>query len=59
MKALESEGVADQPTSSGTQVHVLTAYEPYEFDAIPNVGVRHADRHHRLGWGHINGCGRE
>jgi len=27
--------------------------------AIPDVRVRHADRHHRLWRGHVDSCGRE
>jgi hypothetical protein len=49
VKALEPPRLANCPTSSGPKVHVLAAHKANIFDAIPDIRVRHADRHHRLG----------
>jgi hypothetical protein len=57
MKAVEADAVANQPTSSRSQVHVLTAHKAYVFDAIPDIGWGHADfdADHWLGYGDTYG----
>ena len=59
VKAVETDGVADQPNLTGAKVHILAAHHADVFDTIPDVRVRHADRHYRLGRGHIDPCGLE
>ena len=53
----EHDRVADQPTSSRTQVHILAAHHADIFDAVPGIIIGHADRHDRFrrGYGYRGG----
>jgi hypothetical protein len=59
VKAVETDGVADQPNLTWAKVQIPVAHHADVFDTIPDVRVRHADRYHRLGRGHIDQCGLE
>ena len=47
VKAIEPPRLADQPASARPQIHIPTADEANKFEAVPNIGVRHADLDHR------------
>jgi hypothetical protein len=46
VKAVESVGVADQPTTTSPEIHILAAHEAYILDAIPGIGWGHSDLDH-------------
>jgi hypothetical protein len=54
VKASEDDRITDQPGSTRSQVIVIASHHSHVFDSIPDIGVRHPDRHLGHGWRYVH-----
>jgi hypothetical protein len=54
VETIEADGVAGNPHASRPEVHTRSAHVADVLDAVPDISVRHADRHLRHGRSYVN-----